>query len=388
MMQELAEELRDRGHTVTVATAMPHNDLNLSQEERRRRFDTFSIEDAIRVIRVYTPPLKSRFYFLRGIVQLLLPYFFMKQIRKYVTKEIDSVIISTPPLPLTLLGCMVKKIYGSKYILCVQDIFPQNVIDLGIMKNKAAIKFFEFIEKMAYRCCDVMTSHTLSSRNFLIEEKNTPSDKIYYIPNWINISQYRNAERTGRYRKRYHLEDKFIFLFAGVIGPSQGLDLVLKAVAHAKNMPDDICILIIGEGSEKDKLVAFKNEYNLHNVVFAFFVSLEEYPWLVKDVDVGLVCLSSRNKTPVIPGKVLGYMASSVPIVAFLNRESDGHQVITEAGCGYSTASDASLEAISSVMIEMYAQRDKLAGFGENGFKYVLNHFTKKVCIEHLIQLL
>ena len=389
MMQELAEELTLRGHQVTVATAKPQDDLNLSFEARQKTFDAFSIEKDIRVIRVRTLPLKNKIYFLRGLVQLMLPYFFLKQIMKFGDEKIDAVIVSTPPLSLATLGSKIKKKYRSKYILCVQDIFPQNAIDLGVIKNKLIIKFFEHVAKSAYRFSDIMTSHTQTSRNFLIEKKNVSSEKIFYIPNWIDVAPYINVDnKAGSYRKKYSLEDKFIFLFAGVIGPYQGLDVLIKAVAEAKDIPDDICILIVGEGADKDRLMRMKGEYSLSNIVFKPFVSLEEYPKLVKDVDVGVVCLSSLNKTPVVPGKVLGYMASSVPVVALLNKESDGHMIIEEAECGYSIASDASTEEISNLILQIYNEKDKLKQYGENGHRYVLRHFTKSSCIDNLIKLI
>jgi len=322
------------------------------------------------------------------LVQLMLPYFFLKQIRKFVDEKIDAVIVSTPPLPLATLGSKIKKRYRSKYILCVQDIFPQNAIDIRVMKNKLLIKFFEHVAKSAYRSADIMTSHTQTSRKFLIEKKNVPPDKIFYIPNWIDVTSYINARKTGLYRKKYGLEDKFILLFAGVIGPFQGLDVLINAVAEAKDIPDDICILIVGEGAEKDRLMKMKTEYSLSNIVFEPFVSLEEYPKLVKDVDAGIVCLSSLNKTPVVPGKVLGYMASSVPVVALLNKESDGHMIIEEAECGYSIASDASTEEISNLILQIYNEKDKLKQYGENGHRYVLKHFTKNSCIDNLIKLI
>lgn len=388
MMQELAEELTLRGHQVTVATVKPQDDLNLSFEARQKTFDTFSIEKDVRVIRVSTPPLKNKIYFLRGLVQLMLPYFFLKQIEKFVDEKIDAVIVSTPPLSLATSGSKIKKKYRSKYILCVQDIFPQNAIDLGVIKNKLIIKFFEHVAKSAYRSADRITSHTQTSRKFLIEKKNVSLDKIFYIPNWIDVAPYINDNKAGLYKKKYSLEGKFIFLFAGVIGPSQGLDVLIKAVAESKDIPDDICILIVGEGAEKDRLMRMKAEYSLSNIVFKPFVSLEEYPKLLKDVDVGVVCLSSLNKTAVVPGKVLGYMASSVPIVALLNRESDGHMIIEEAECGYSIASDAPTEEISNLILQIYNKKDRLKQYGENGHRYVLKHFTKSSCIDNLIKLM
>lgn len=388
MMQDVAEGLSTRGHNVTVATAKPHDDLNLTPNARKIAFDTFSTEKDIRVIRVNTPPLKNKIYHLRGLIQLMLPHIFLKYIRKYSRDKFDIVIVSTPPLPLAMLGSKIKKKYGCKYILSVQDIYPQSVIDVGVMKNKIIIKIFEYFEHSVYRSSDCITSHTQGNRNFIIKNKNIPTDKIFYIPNWIDVTPYINIRKTGLYRDKYGLEDKFIFLFAGVIGPGQGLNLLINALALAKNIPADICFLIVGEGSEKKNLEKIVKDYSLKNIYFKPFVSLEDYPFLVKDADIGLVCLDSRLKTPVVPGKLLGFMASSLPVIALLNKESDGHILIREAGCGYSIDSDAGPEDISSLIKNIYNERDKMKQYGKKGHLYVLRHFEKNMCIDKINSLM
>jgi glycosyltransferase involved in cell wall biosynthesis len=346
------------------------------------------MEKDIRLIRVAIPPLKNRLFFLRGLVQLMLPHLFFRKIRKYINENIDAVIVSSPPLPLAILGSKIKARYGSKYVLCVQDIFPQNAIDLKVIKNKLLIAFFENMERRAYRYADRLTSHTLTSKKFLEEKKGIAPDRLEFIPNWIDLTLYKTEAETGVYRTKYKLGGKFVFLFPGVLGPSQGLDVIVNAFAGANGIPDDLCLLIVGDGSEKEKLVRIKSEYSLQHIEFKPFVPLEKYPLLVKDADVGLVSLSSLNKTPVVPGKVLGYMASSIPIIAFLNKESDGHAIIKEAGCGYSIASDSSKGQIIDLFLRMYHERDKLAQFGANGFNYISRHYAKDSCLDKLIRLI
>ena len=96
--------------------------------------------------------------------------------------DIDVVIVYSPPLPLGLLGAKVKKIYGAKYLLNIQDIFPQNAIDLGIMKNPFIIKVFERMESKIYQSSDYITTHTKMSAQFLIERKKIPIPKISTNP--------------------------------------------------------------------------------------------------------------------------------------------------------------------------------------------------------------
>ena len=93
---------------------------------------------------------------------------------------------------------------------------------------------------------------------------------------------------------------------------------------------------------------------------------------------MGLVCLSSKNNTPVVPGKILGYMSASLPIIAFLNKESDGHKIIKEAKCGYSLISE-DVEKAKELILKIYNERNNLRELGENGYKYVCINFQKEI---------
>jgi colanic acid biosynthesis glycosyl transferase WcaI len=386
MMQQLAEELSVRGNKVTVVTPWPRN--NLSSENRQTTYSEFSKENDVNVIRVKTLPLHNISFIIRGISQLLLPALFWVKIRKYCKFKIDAVLVYSPPLTFSILGNKIKRRFGARYILNIQDIFPQSPMDLGAMRNKMLIRFFENMEQKAYKNADVITSHTINSRKFLIEKKNISSNRIHYIPNWIDIKPYLNIKRTNSFRKLYGIENKFVFLFAGVMGRAQGIDLIIRAASEVNKISEEICFLLVGEDKENGRLMGMVQALSVKNVIFHPFVSQEKYPELVKEADAGLVCLSSQNKTPVIPGKAWGYMAASIPIVAFLNKESDGHVVIKEANCGYSIVSDASVEEAKKFLIRVFDEKDKLKGYGENGHSYMLKNFTKAACLTKLIDLI
>jgi glycosyltransferase involved in cell wall biosynthesis len=183
-----------------------------------------------------------------------------------------------------------------------------------------------------------------------------------------------------------NLKKAFIIFFGGVLGPSQGLDLIMGAAKEIRNQKQ-IVFLIAGDGTEKERLMKSVRQDDLENVIFLPFISKEEYRELLKEVNVGLVCLSAMNKTPVVPGKILGYMAAGIPVLAFLNQESDGHQVIQEARCGYSTVSD-DVHKAAQMIIKMYEDRNRLKELGLNGYQYAIQHFSKKVCVDKLESLL
>lgn len=380
LMKELAEGLRDKGFTVYVATSYPQ--YNLTEEQKDQVYPEYNEEDGIRIIRIKTLPHHKVNFIIRGISQLTMPYIFKSKIKQYV-HQIDVIIVYSPPITLAFLGGNLKKFFGGKFILNVQDIFPQNAIDLGVLRNPFLIKFFKKIEKDAYQKADLIFVHSEGNLEFLKNRHRDISKKFIVLHNWVDTKEFETITRTNKFRKLYELEDKFIILFAGVMGPSQGLDFVLELAEKVKDM-EDLVFLFVGDGMEKEKLETLAKTKGLKNVLFKPFVSKEEYPYLVKDCDVGLVCLTNKNKTPVVPGKILGYMAAGIPVLAFLNKESDGHKIIHEARCGY-TCEYGDIDKAEELIRKIYKNSDK-ANMGKDGFQYVKTYFDKKIIIDKLIK--
>jgi colanic acid biosynthesis glycosyl transferase WcaI len=384
LMQELAEELQHRGEQVYVATCYPR--YNLASSCFQGNFQECSLENGVRVVRMHAPRHHKVNFWVRGVNQLLLPFVFRARLKSYLPNRIDGVVVYSPPLPLWYVGKWIKKYYGAKFILNIQDIFPQNAIDLGALQNPLLVRFFERMEKRAYDHADVVTVHSPSNREFLLKKERLSASKLVTLHNWVDVGGYKESRNDGYYRRKLNIADAFILFFGGVLGPSQGLDLIIDAAKKIQS-ERNIVILLVGDGMEKERLMERAQEYDLKNVIFHPFVSKEEYGKLLKEIDVGLVCLTSKNKTPVVPGKILGYMAARVPVLAFLNQESDAHRIIHEACCGYSYVPDDA-ERAAQMIIKMYREKDLLKELGLNGYQYAVRNFSKKVCVDQLESLL
>jgi len=380
LMQDLAEELISRGHQVMVITSDPR--YNLPDDASRKIFKNHTFENGVAVIRVKTLPHHKVNFLVRGVAQIAMPYLFYSALKRSAKKHFDVALVYSPPLTLSTVGYIIKKRHGAIFVLNVQDIFPQNAIDLGVLKNRLLVKFFERMEGRAYRQADIVTVHSEGNKTFLSNSKHVPKSKLHTLHNWIDIDAFQHTKSNGWFRKHYELEDKFIFLFAGVLGPSQHLEFILGIAANVQSL-SDLVFLFVGDGTEKARLVELAKQKNLNNVVFKPFVAKKEYSELVKEVNVGLVCLSPRNKTPVVPGKIMGYMAARIPVLAFLNQESDGHAIVQTARCGYSALSDNMDKGINLVL-KLYQEKHTLNILGENGYRYAVEHFSKKRCIDRL----
>lgn len=378
LLEELAVGLANRRHEVIVLTTYPRH--YLADKSKKQEFDECTLENGVRVIRIKTPPLKKVNFIFRGVVQIFLPWLLFLRGKKYLGSALDSVIVYSPPITLSVVGALVKKKFHARFILNLQDIFPQNAIDLGVLKNGAAIKFFEMIEKFAYNIADIITFHSSGGMKFLIEKKKIPQSKIVTLHNWIDDAPYQMPPHRD-FRREYALENKFIFLFAGVIGPAQNVPFIVEVARQVREFTE-IVFLLVGDGSQKSLVEQLIQKYQLSNVVIKPLVAKEEYPSLVHAADAGIICLDFKNKTPFVPGKLLGYMAGSKPTVAFLNKESDCFGVIESAQCGYTITSDDARRAADIVVRMNKLTKQDLDQMGKNGLAYARKNLSLNAALE------
>jgi glycosyltransferase involved in cell wall biosynthesis len=391
LMRDLALELGQRGHQVSVLTAFPrHHLLDSTTPDVPMGV---SVENGVRVLRASDPPVMKglfsphtgkRRYFRRGIAELIMPVMFGLLAKKQV-ETCDLVWVFSPPLPLALLGGWCKKQFNSRFLLNVHDMFPQNGIDLGIIQSPGIIRGYELLEKRAYGAADLIVVHSPGNRDFLMDQKHIPASKLMVQYNWLDVRGFDIKERTGRFRQRFGIaEDAFVVLFGGTLGPSQGLETVLDMAGRIQH-DKTVIFLLAGDGSEMPRLKTEARNRGLDNVLFKPLVSEADYPCLLKEADAGLVCLSSRVKTPVVPAKIQGYMAAGCPVIGILNKESDGHRLIRAARAGI-TLEAGDLEKAVETVLTLKNNPILRAEMGKAGKAYALEHFEKTACVGRILE--
>ena len=313
-----------------------------------------------------------------------MPVQFLRKLRQYGIRP-DAVVVYSPPLPLALVGSWLQR-SNVRFLLNVQDLFPQNAIDLGVLTHPLQIRFFRALESFVYRSAKIVTVHSEGNRQTVLQEYPDLVDKLRILHNWVDVDHHESGVSQTDFREKWNVQQKDVAIFAGVMGPSQYLKLLLQ-VAEQMQDHTELLFLLVGDGQEKEKLQKMAQEKSLSNLRFEGFVSREEYPDLLQICSIGLVCLSPLNKTSVVPGKILGYMAAGLPVAAFLQSSSDGHGVIKEAQCGFS-ADSADKDACVQSMCTLLLQRDSFTKLGQNGKSYATKNFSKEVCVSQLESML
>lgn len=380
LMQDLAQTLAKKGVEVWVLTSYPRYNLAAPIGN----IPLLSVENGVCVVRVKTLPHHKVNFIVRGFAQLALPLIFSRAFRR-IPKP-DVVYVHIPPLPLATVARMAKKRFAAKLLLNVHDIFPQHAVDLGILKTPVPFSgellkwFFERMERSAYASADKIFVPSPVHAEFLSASRGVPAETITILPHWISREELGWSDPEAK--KHLGLEGKTVFFFGGVLGPAQNLEFILGVAERLKDSPE-ISFLFAGDGTEKNRLIRIAKEKNLQNVKFIPFVSKEAFPTLAAAMDVGLVCLSPKNTTPIFPAKISGYMAAKLPVLAFVNKESVDAAYVKESRCGVvmeSTDIFAAAEAVKSM-----AKNTNLKEMGERGYQYLSDHLTAEKAAENIL---
>jgi len=373
---ELCASLVSYGHQVSVATGFPRYNVQDMPARYIGKLFYREEEEGIKVHRIVAPSSSSRMALVRSFEHMFV--FPPLLLAGLLSGPADVVFTVSPPLPLGLSAWMVSKIRGARFVFGVQDLFPQNAIDLGLLRNKLAIWLSRRLELFIYKKAEVITVHSEGNRDYLMRQAGVPAQKVNVIPNWVDIESIIPGCRYNSFRAKHNLGDKFIVLFAGTIGWSQGLEVILEASSRLRNY-EDIVFLIVGDGVEKARLIAKAIAMKLSNIRFIPMQPRDKYPLVLSAADVCLVTLRPNVSTPVVPSKLLTIMASGRPVIAAVPGQGDVPKIIRTSQCGV-WVDPKNPEDLAQAVLMLYASPGLRETYGRNGRKFAETHFSREVC--------
>lgn len=365
MMQELAHDLAGGGYAVTVLTTQPPRLANGKASLACRRF-TRTIEGGVTVLRAPIPFLNLTGPLRRALAYLLVTgvFFFGALLRR----RIDCCVVYSTPFFLGTIAAFVKRIRGVPYIFNLHDPFPDNIVDLGLLKNRLMIHLLRAVADFTYREARYVTVYSEANRH-LVERRGGRADRVVTMPDWIDTAMFDRLPRqeTGRQTVRIG--------YTGVLGFSQDLRTLIDAAKRLEGEPFEFWI--VGDGIGREAAVAHARRLGTTNVVFRPFVPLTEFPALLAEIDVGYASYCREYSTPTIPAKLLGYMAARRPVLgAFAH--PDPQRLIAEARCGICVAPGAVDQLVEAIRV--FTDAAVRRTFGDNGRRYVERHHSREAC--------
>lgn len=256
--------------------------------------------------------------------------------------KIESVDVmfsnSTPPTQ-GMLSALVAKKLSKKYkrkvpfIYNLQDIFPDSLVSTGLTKKGSVLwKIGRKIENYTYQNADkIIVISEGFKRNIMA--KGVPEEKIEVISNWIDLDSVHPVSREeNKLLSEFPIDPtKFLVVYAGNFGASQGADIILKAAEKMKGKPD-IQFVIFGGGAHFEK--AKKIAATLDNVVIHELMPADRISEVYSLGDVALITCKPGTGNTGMPSKTWSIMACNTPIIASFDTDSDLADVIQYSGAG------------------------------------------------------
>jgi colanic acid biosynthesis glycosyl transferase WcaI len=376
----LAEDLAKKGHDVKVISGIPCHGLEKIPEQYKGKLWCAERINNVEVIRSYSFVSDSK-RFLDKIVNYLSYTISSFFVALFDSKKYDVILAISPPIFLGITGYLIKRKNGGKIVYNVQDLFPESALLTGKLKEGFVFSMLKKIERFVYRQADCIT---VICDRFMQEIKfdGINGDKIKTIPNWVDADFIRPLPKEqNQFRLQHGLEDYFLVQFAGTIGYSQGLEIILEVAKDLEGYKD-IKFVVVGVGAVKEELVRKAEEMNLNNIMFLPTQPQETLPHLLTAADVSLVTLKKNMSRVSLPSKILSIMAAGVPIIASLDEESEGWKIINESSCGI-TVPPEEPERLKQAILHFYNKRDTITNLGLNGREFVLKKYSRRIVVDN-----
>ncbi len=210
-------------------------------------------------------------------------------------------------------------------------------------------------------------------------------EKFAVIENGIREDFFKPGAKDNGIREEYGWQGKFIAMYVGVHGVSQGLFTLLETAERLRDC-DDIRVVFVGDGADKPKMIEWVKDRGLTNVEFLPLQPKERMPDLYAAADVCFVPLRKGDYFTInIPSKVFEIMACERPII--LGATGQALRIVEAAGSAIPVTPEDPASYADAVL-RLRNDSDLRGRLGKNGRAFVVEHFTRRYKAEQYITVL
>ena len=370
-MTRIVTELAARGHELHVVTSLPwYRNHAIEPGWGGRLWRTEKTEWGS-IIRVHPFPGKSKSNLLRRAVGFL-AFSYAVGIRSVHADgfpfKVDGVLAMSPPLTLGLTGWFTKIIRRAPLVFNIQDVFPDAAIQTGTISNKNIIAAAKWLERVSYQRSDAVVLLSQDLRTNIANKIDAKHHhRLHVSPNFVDTVAITPQHRMTAYRNELGIGDQLVVMYAGNVGFSQSLNLVVEAAAKFP----EIAFVINGDGAARKKLQ--EDCAQLANVHFGDYQPIERLSEVLATGDIHLVPLRTGLASVSVPSKSYSILAAGRPMLAAIDPNTEIPNMLQQSGAGVAVNPDngpAFIEALGRLI----SNRDQLSEMGAKGRKWVETH--------------
>jgi len=244
-----------------------------------------------------------------------------------------------------------------------------------VLKNPILIGALESLEMLLYKNARHIVVVADAMRDKLVS-RGVPAEKISVVPNGVDPLFFSPTPKGRQVKKQNDWDGKFIAMYIGTLGLSQGLDTLLDAATILAKRDPEVLIVLAGAGAERERLMALKEKRALGNVEFIAAQPKERMPAMYCAADCCIVPLKNLDVFKhTIPSKMFEVMSCARPII--LGVEGQSKTVLEESGAGVCiTPEDAN--ALAGAILRLKSDPKLCEQLGDSGRAYVREKYTRE----------
>lgn len=374
---DLLRKFRDEGHSIFVVSPL---------ERRSKKGTQLNIDRKTSILKVRTFNLQKTNSIEKGIGTLAIDYQYLRAIKKYFsTVKFDLILYSTPPITFSKVIDFVKKRDQAYSYLLLKDIFPQNAVDMKMIKERGLLhQMFLKKERRLYELSDTIGCMSEANKKYLLTHNPfIVTNKVEVNPNSIApiVSVYTANEKRAIKEKYFLPLDAKIFVYGGNLGKPQGIDFLLETISLNKN--SKVFFLVVGSGTEFDRIDTWFKVNQPDNALLFEGLPRKDYDLLLNACDVGLIFLHKDFTIPNFPSRLLSYLMMKMPVIAATDPNTDIGTVLEKNNCGYNVLSGDS-ESMQKAIAEIVENNDHFNQMSENAWSLLHREYK----VEHSYELI
>ncbi len=382
-MHILGKGLVNRGHEVTVITGFPNYPQGKIYPGYRQRLWQKEEIDGVRLIRLPLYPDRSRSVIKRSLNYLSFPLS-ASILGPFLCGKIDVMMIYHPPITLGIPAWIISLMRQVPFVFEIQDMWPETLPATGMVSNPLMLKWLAKLAMFTYTKASAITVISPGFKRNL-EAKGVLAKKIHVIYNWAYEGDFTVEEPDIDFAKKMGLNGHFNILYAGNMGPAQGLHNVIEAASLLTDIKD-LQFVLIGSGIDRNRLEKDVHDKNLKNVKFLPRQPMELMPSIYPLVDAVMVHLTDDPLFEItIPGKTQSCLLSRRPVIASVN--GDAADLVVKAGAGLAVQAMNPAD-LNRAVRKLYAMSpQEREAMGSTGKAYYFQNLSPEVQIGKYEQL-
>ncbi len=369
VMTAIVNELAAQGHQLHIVTALPWYRLHDVEPAWRGRPWRTEHTPWGRITRVHPFPtdksnLRARALGFAGFIGLSTVFAVCSRHRPHV------VFAMSPPLPIGVAGLAVARLRRAPFVFNIQDVFPDVAVELGLLTDRRVIRAASAIERFAYRRSDAVTVLSDDLRDNVLAKvgpQKRRRTRVAVIPNFVDTVAITPGPRENAYRREHDLVGKTVVMYAGNVGLSQSIGLLVDA-ARTLQGRTDVVFVINGGGAARPALQAAAAD--LANVRFVDYQPLDRLPNVLAAADIHVVPLKTGLAKASVPSKLYAILAAGRPVLASVDPGTEVERTIAAAGAGMTVAPDDPA-AFVSALVDMLDDPETTSAQGVAGRHFV-----------------